>query len=101
MYEGALSRRWSTTSQESCITGRTVLEAFFLHSLILEAERQGRALSLPHRQSQEHRLTTALNERNVRVASDGLVHWAHRCNDCFKRVMDTSDGEICEQHHHE
>lgn len=96
MYNRTLSKRWSTTEQEGSVSYRSVLECFFLYSLVLDSKTQNRPLVLPHNIPQQHRLMLALDERNARVASNGLVHWPHKCNECFQTVRDDQNGEECE-----
>lgn len=95
-YDRTLSRRRGTEAQESELSGRTVLDCFYLYSLLKHSETLKKPLVLPHRDSHADRLMTALEDRNRFVAHIGLSHWAHSCEGCFKKVVDVETGDICE-----
>lgn len=77
------------------MTGTAVLDCFFLYSLLLEADERSVRLELPHQVQHAHRLMRALNERNASNASNGLKHWLHSCDGCFKLVEAVGSGRTC------
>jgi hypothetical protein len=65
-----------------------VWDGFFLHALVLDSQRTGRLLSLPHAETRHtNRYKDALLERNQRYSSYNRPHWSHTCDDCFKLIQ--------------
>jgi hypothetical protein len=64
-----------------------VWDGFFIHSLLLDAQRRTRILTLPHSGIQHsNRYSDALLERNQAYTSFERPEWNHVCDDCFKLV---------------
>lgn len=99
IYERTLSQRSETGAHGGELSGTTVLECFFLFALLLEAEARSQPLQLPHQMEHVHRLMKAMNERNERVAAEGLKHWFHTCTGCLKSVVESGTGDTCELRH--
>lgn len=76
------------------LTSEVVWDAFFLHSLLRDAQRRNYGLALPHHGRIETRFDQALHERNVIMAGTGQPNWAHACDDCMKIKID-STGKRC------
>lgn len=93
MYNRTLSKRWSTNDSETGVSYRIILECFFLYSLLLDCRGEGTPLALPHNVHQTHRLLSALDSRNSKIAEQGLTHWHHRCKMCFKTITNEETGE--------
>lgn len=96
IYERVLSKRWSTDSPNESISCTVILDAFFLHALLLESRRNESPLVLPHHGQSFDRLTARMHERNSETAIHGLHHWTHRCEVCFKDIENQTTGETCE-----
>ena len=62
-----------------------IWDAFFIYSLILDHQRRGSVLSLPHNSgTHRDRYGAALQERNQRFNGHNRDEWNHVCEDCFK-----------------
>ncbi|KAF7307585.1 hypothetical protein MIND_00553400 [Mycena indigotica] len=62
---------------------KAVSNSFFLHSLLLDNQRRGTILELPHQASSPaERLRPALEQRNLRMAGTGQDEWNHGCTTC-------------------
>lgn len=75
-----------------------VLDAFFLHGLLIDKARRQEWLSLPHHGAHSDRLSAALALRNQRFAGTGQEMWSHACNNCMK-IITREDGKFCEFHY--
>lgn len=80
----------------SLMNGTTILDTFFIHTILQSHQLFEVCLKLPHHGEQSERLLEAMEERNRRVAGTGLNHWGHRCNECFKEIRDDVSGNECE-----
>lgn len=71
-----------------------VLDAFFLHGLLRDFDKNCCQLSVPHSGLQRHRFDDALDKRNYRMAGTGQEMWAHACNKCMY-IYQRDDGNWC------
>lgn len=95
IFDKVLSKESDDIHPRTSPTGTIILDCFFLHSLLRGAHELGIRLELPHNCDHGDRLAEAMHSRNQRSAGTGLEHWAHRCNDCFKEILDVQDGREC------
>ena len=100
-YNAAIAPAASNVSLNSTLKTtldyETVLDAFFLYSLLLDHKASKTTHSdlqpfrLPHLGEQENRYDQVLEERNHRFALNGRKHWSHACDECFK-IKTKPDG---------
>lgn len=92
VYQNSIGRSTLSSSGGPSLTPTTILDAFLMHSLLIESAREEKPLQLPHHGEQSSRLVGAMNERNLKSAGVGLHHWAHRCDLCHVPVVDSDTG---------
>lgn len=95
VYEHSIGASTLSSNGGPSLTPGSVLDCFFLYSLLVSYSKEGRALSLPHRGEQSCRLVSALDERNKSSAGTGLPHWGHKCDMCHPMVLDPLSGTEC------
>ncbi|KAF7318786.1 hypothetical protein HMN09_00390900 [Mycena chlorophos] len=95
-YNSDLGRTQTTmkTRLKHEITHNIVMDAFFMHALLLRARRYGNRLELTHRGENEHRFDAAMDVYNSIMSGTGQPRYAHACLDCFKIFEDPTSGEL-------
>src|SRR5258705_10835534 len=72
-----------------------IWDAFVLLSLLRDREIHSRQLKLPHKGLQKDRLTEAMQERNLRIVTEGQDEIAHSCDKCTRDYKTTdADGVV-------
>ncbi|KAI0713063.1 hypothetical protein C8T65DRAFT_574185, partial [Cerioporus squamosus] len=66
------------------LSAETVWHGFYLHALLLHAQRKHAALLVPHGGVHADRLNAAIAARNEAMIGVGQPHWAHACDECEK-----------------
>lgn len=77
---------------DTTMSSETVLDAFFIFSLLNDFKDRNQPLSVPHRGLHKDRLDDILTLRNYETAGTGQEMWAHSCSRCLK-VFQNPDGE--------